>query len=279
MSQETWLPENRLSDLSQLGVQFVARSGMEDAVTRGIYNGRPHGGVCIAWSPDMDHVIKPLINYKIKRVVCVEMTAQPNPILFASIYMPFFDSSKRQECIAESMETIAMLEEILADHPLHKFVLGGDFNTEFTNKSLFDELWREFNQKHGLVCCDSLVNNNNKHYTYIHNSLNHRKWNDHFLISSSLVPSTDNHAILDVGDNPSDHLPILMHISICTRAEPEKVDQPAKLPSLKWEKCSEGHKTAYKNRLSDLLARSPSDMTTCKVVHCDSQDCIHSIQK
>ena len=144
MSQETWLPENRLSDLSQLGVQFVARSGMEDAISRGIYSGRPHGGVCIAWSPDMDHVIKPLVNYKYKRIVCVEMNAQPNPIIFASIYMPFFDASKRQECIAESVETIAMLEEILADHPLHRFILGGDFNTEFVNNSPFDDLWRDF---------------------------------------------------------------------------------------------------------------------------------------
>ena len=281
MSQETWLPENRLSDLSQLGVQFVARSGMEDAISRSIYKGRPHGGVCIAWSPDMDHVIKPLVNYKYKRIVCVEMSAQPNPIIFASIYMPFFDTSKRQECIAESVETIAMLEEILADHPQHKFILGGDFNTEFVNNSPFDQLWREFNQKHDLVCCDSLVsnNNNNNHYTYIHNSLNHRKWNNHFLVSSSILSSTDNHCILDDGDNPSDHLPIIMQLSICTTVEPEKVDPPVKLPSLKWEKCSEEHKTAYNNRLSNLLARSPSEITKCEVVHCDSRDCTHSIQR
>ena len=99
MSQETWLSENCLSDLSQLGVQFEARSGMEDAIYRGIYSGRPHGGIFIAWSPDMDHVIKPLVNYKYIMVVCVEMNAQPNPIIFPSIYMPFFDTSKRH-CIA-----------------------------------------------------------------------------------------------------------------------------------------------------------------------------------
>ena len=60
MAQELWLPERRLSDLSQLGVQFVARSGMDDAFSHGIYNGRPYGGVSIAWSPDMDHLIRPL---------------------------------------------------------------------------------------------------------------------------------------------------------------------------------------------------------------------------
>ena len=84
MAQELWLSERRLSELCHLGVQFVAHSGMEDSMSRGIYNGRPHGGVSIAWSPDLDHVIKPLVNYRHKRIVCVELIAKPNPIIFAS---------------------------------------------------------------------------------------------------------------------------------------------------------------------------------------------------
>ena len=122
-------------------------------MSRGIYNGRPHGGVSIAWSSDLDHLIKPLINFRHKRIVCVELSATPDPILFASIYMPFYDSSKRHECMAESRETITMLDEILCEHPLHKFVLGGDFNTEFTNSSPFDNLWRDFIIQHDLTLC------------------------------------------------------------------------------------------------------------------------------
>ena len=84
MAQELWLAERRLSELFPLGGQVVAHSGMEDSMSRGIYNGRPHGGVSIAWSPDLDHVIKPLVNYRHKRIVCVELIAKPNPIIFAS---------------------------------------------------------------------------------------------------------------------------------------------------------------------------------------------------
>ena len=186
--QELWLSEKRLSDLSQLGVQFVARSGMEDAMTKGIYAGRPHGGVSVAWSPDMDPLIKPLINYRHKRIVCVEMLAEPNPILMASIYMPFYDASKRQECMAEAIETISMMEEIINDHPRHKINLGGDFNTELKGNSPFDILWQELSVRHNLVCCDYLLNGSggeggtggggagatvtHNHYTYIHKSLN-----------------------------------------------------------------------------------------------------------
>ena len=101
MIQEHWLSESKLQQLQQTDAQFVACSGMEDAVTRGIYCGRPHGGVSIAWSPEMDHAIKPLVNYRHKRIICIEMIAEPNPLTFASIYMPFYDSAKRQECMAE----------------------------------------------------------------------------------------------------------------------------------------------------------------------------------
>ena len=35
--------------------------------------------------PGLDHDIKPLVNYRHKRVVCVELLAEPNPILLASL--------------------------------------------------------------------------------------------------------------------------------------------------------------------------------------------------
>ena len=45
------------------------------------------------------------------------------------MYMPFFDTSNHALCLSEMMNLIAMLEEVIADHPLHHFVIGGDFNT------------------------------------------------------------------------------------------------------------------------------------------------------
>ena len=283
--QELWLPEKRLSDLTQLGVQFAARSGMEDSISSGIYNGRPHGGVSIAWSPSLDHVMKPLVNYRHKRVICVELSAEPNPILLASVYMPFYDSSKRQDCLAETNETIAMLEEILTDHPLHHIILGGDFNTEFNGNSPFDLLWRDFLGNHNLALCDQFVNNNNNNnnynnnYTYIHDSLNHRKWNDHFFVSSSLLDSTDSHSILDRGDNPSDHLPILFRLSVKTSTAPAHIEPSDSAPSLKWERCTEDQILKYRKRLSDLLDSAPSCVTLCNTAHCQRQECLLSIQR
>ena len=112
----------------------------------------------------------------------MELSAEPKTILLASLYMPFYDSSKRQDCLAETNETFTMLEEILTDHPRHQIILGGDFNTKFNVNSPFEILWRDFLVNHDLVLCDQFVNNI---YTYSYDSLNHRKWNNHFLVSSS----------------------------------------------------------------------------------------------
>ena len=285
LAQETWLPESKLSQMCQLGVQFVAHSGMEDSITGGIMRGRPYGGVSIAWSSDLDHVVKPLVNYRHKRIVCVEAYAEPHPLLFVSVYMPYFDAGRRQECMDETIETISMLDEILADHPLHKVIIGGDFNTEMNDSSPFALLWAEFLARFDLVCCDQFYNNNNNNnnnnsnnYTYFHESLNHKKWLDHFIVSSSLAPLTQNHEIIDAGDNTSDHLPIKLEISCSMKDEPAESESIEITPSLKWEKCTEQHKQSYSDCLNNLLQHNPGVNTLCCDVHCKNQICRLSIQ-
>ena len=60
MGQEHWLTEQQLPLLQKTGSQFVARLGMEDAISNGIHAGRPFGGVSIALSPKLDSVITPI---------------------------------------------------------------------------------------------------------------------------------------------------------------------------------------------------------------------------
>ena len=73
MGQELWLTERQHSTMSNLGTQFTARSAMEDAISAGIFRGRPFGGVSIAWSPKLNSFIRPLTNFRHKRVVGVEI--------------------------------------------------------------------------------------------------------------------------------------------------------------------------------------------------------------
>ena len=104
------------------------------------------------------------------------------------------------------------------------------------------------------------------------------KWNDHFLLSSSLVSVSDCHDILDHGDNPSDHLPISLRLTVETAPNPPKTNPPVRMPSLKWEKCSDDQIALYKQHLSDLLDESPACLTHCNEAHCVNPTCLSSIQ-
>ena len=57
MVQEHWLSEQQLPRFEQLNAQFFARSGMEDAISAGVFQGRPFGGVSICWSKNLNHVV------------------------------------------------------------------------------------------------------------------------------------------------------------------------------------------------------------------------------
>ena len=181
LCQELWLSEQQLPQLNQINAQFVARSGMEEAISDRIYSGRPFGGVCIAWSSKFNNSISPLSNIRHKRVVGVELKTTDDDFLILCAYLPFFDASNRTRCMSETVDVITMIENIIDNHPSHKIILGGDFNTEFKGESPFDPLWNEFVSKFQLACCDGKFSPDT--ITYRHDTLNQEKWNDHFLVS------------------------------------------------------------------------------------------------
>ena len=129
-----------------------------------------------------------------------------------------------------------------------------------------------------MTCCEEFINNNNN-FTYIHDSLNEKKWLDHFLVSSPIASSTNGHEIIDVGDNTSDHLPIKLELPCVILAEPAKEAPSKKSSTLKWEKCSEDQKLAYSRLVANLLCQHPDVGTPCLTPHCQHEVCLASIQE
>ena len=196
--QEHWLAESQLNQLQSLNAQFVARSGMEDAVSSGVYRGRPFGGVAICWLPELSHVITPISDFKHKRVVAVELNTDEGDFVLISIYMPFFNSSRREQTMAETIDALSMVELIIDAYPQHYVVIGGDLNTELRGESPFDNLWCELMTKKQFTYCDQYVGLPN--FTYRHDSLNQTKFNDHFIVSKSLIDQglIRDHLIIDL---------------------------------------------------------------------------------
>ena len=280
MSQELWLSEKQLPTLQQLGTQFVARSGMEDSVSNGIMVGRPFGGVCISWSPDLDHLIFPIANFRHKRIVGVELKGGNKNYLLLCVYMPFFDSSNRAKCMTETVDALSMMETIIEQFPLHEVVIGGDINTEFKGKSPFDSKWNELMTKYQLASCDHLFPPDTA--TYHHQSLGHKKFNDHVIVSRSLINDThlSNFSILEDGDNLSDHYPITMNLVFQAKVSHSIPTQPVRKPKLKWAKISELQKEHYTERLRLLEQMTPPAPLHCQHhCRCRNADCLKVIQR
>ena len=278
MAQEHWLSEKQLPMLQQLGTNFVARSGMEDAVSKGILNGRPFGGVSISWSHDLDHAITPLSNFRHKRLVGIEMKTSQKSIIFLCVYMPFYDTANRSECLAETLDVITMLENVIEQHPNHNVIIGGDINSELKNASPFDPFWCDFMSKNQLTCCDSLFPPSS--VTYHHVSLGHKKWNDHFLVSNSLFNGSklSNCSILQEGDNLSDHHPILMSVKTTIQPREYIAPQPSSTPILKWDKLNVTDLHNYTAHLQQSVELGPPMPRCDNHCMCSDQSCIQSLQ-
>ena len=124
---------------------------MQDAISSGIFHGRPFGGVSISWSHDLNHLVFPLTNYEHKRVVSVELLTEDQNFLFICMYMPFFDTRNRDSCMTETVDAISMIDLLINDHPQHHVIIGGDLNTEMKGESPFDQIWTEFLSKNSLA--------------------------------------------------------------------------------------------------------------------------------
>tara|TARA_B110001454_G_scaffold153252_1_gene142574 strand:- start:178 stop:1323 length:1146 start_codon:yes stop_codon:yes gene_type:complete len=227
-------------------------------------------------------MIKPLSNYKHERVVAIELLVNPMNIILISVYLPFYDSRNRKSCLLKYINTLTMVENNLDEFSTHQVVIGGDFNTELKGNSPFDNLIRELMEKYNLRCCDALTAtlSNNEAYTYHHETLDQKKFNDHFLVTDYLYGQLKSVRILEDGDNTSDHLPIIFKLEI----DGDKVSIPtstsSSCPSLKWEKCSAIQKLQYSQILENLLSDSAtsSPCFECPLIHCSDNQCRDSIQ-
>ena len=87
--------------------------------------------------------------------------------------------------MSETIDAIAMMETIIEEHPNHDVIIGGDVNTELKGQSPFDPLWQDFMSKLLLASCNSFYPDSS--FTYHHESVGQNKFNDHLVVSKSLL--------------------------------------------------------------------------------------------
>ena len=146
----------------------------------------------------------------------------------------------------------------------------------------FDVLWKDLMTKQHLAYCDQYVKS--LFYTYRQDSLNQTKFNDHFIVSKSLLEKDifHDHVILDEGANTSDHLPLLMKMSLQLQTSNSSSIIAPSQKKLDWKKMSDQDKANYASSLEYLLVQrqTPLNVSLCRhACGCRNQSCIDDIQK
>jgi hypothetical protein len=95
-----------------------------------------------------------------------------------------------------------------------------------------------------------------------------------------VLPLSTNHHIRDESGNMSDHLPILMDVSVVFSNQNVEEPYTSKPPTLKWDKCTDTKNISYSNRVSELLSTLaiPSPCLQCPDIHCTKKYCHTAIQ-
>ena len=181
--------------------------------------------------------------------------------------------------MVEAMDTISVIDLLIEEYPNHHVIIGGDLNTEMKGESPFDKLWTELNSKNAFTFCNNVVSG--PHYTYRHDSLNQTKFNDHLIVSVDLASQISNIRVLDEGDNNSDHLPLMMNVSIKTKDYQASEPISMATKSLHWNKMTDLHKEKYAENVERLLLehQSQAPILICEnVCHCSNNHCRVFIQ-
>ena len=229
--QEHWLPPCGLSTLDNICNDFICfrSSAMSSARDRGIISGRPYGGVAILVRSDLAKHCR--LIHKAERfiVVCYHKT------IFVNVYLP---CSSVSHYVDVYCDTLASIVASVNDCLFQSVVFGGDLNFDFNAGGAVSGLLDEFMDHLSLVptyarLLDPCVP------SYRHATLQASSLIDHFLVSKALMDDIHCIEIVDDGSNMSDHLPVVMLLSLPQPSMDSESKKSSKVDfqRLRWDKA------------------------------------------
>ena len=234
--------------------------------------GRPKGGLV--------QLVKNEWNIKKKKIVSKSWRVQGQilvindyKLLWMNVYMPT-DPRLQQFDETEILETLADIESIIFNSVFDDIIIGGDWNFDPRRNTRFCRILKEFFDKNELK---SIWTKFPTEFTYRHTDLKSISLIDHFFVNESFLERCIDAAPLHLGDNRSNHSPIMLKVDIPKVVKKENhggitISRPS------WSKADYEDKEAYANILDQKL----SELCLPSTLDCDKVDCCneqHSIDR
>ena len=261
--QEHWLPPCDLHRLQNISDDFIcfSSSAMGNVIDRGVLVGRPSGGVAILVRSTLARHCKLLC--KTERYIIVQF----GDSILVNVYMPCASVPHYTDVYCD---TLASISAYVRSCSYQSIISGGDLNFDFSVGGAVTNFLSDFIDSLQLAPTHGLLSGILQE-TYRHASLQASSLIDHFLVSSSLLDSVTSLEIVDDGCNISDHVPLVMLLSLQLTVNHHHHAKPTSkgdFKRLRWDKADlSGYYDSTYVHLSVINA--PVSLLTCDYVDQD----------
>ena len=263
--QEHWLSDSQLQTLNNICSTHSshASSGFNND---DIISGRPFGGCAIFWRADIDAQVN-FLPTKNRRICAIRVCNDTYKLLLINVYMPYESDTAAAEEFSSVMADLVAITEEFNDHC---FIIGGDFNTDFSKHKVNSRLLQEVCNENDLRVA-TLHDSCSIDYTYNFN-MTRFSFIDHFIVSTAVYESFfDGCCVRHDGDNLSDHDPIMLNLNIdWNLIATVPLHHSSKCRPI-WHKANEHDLSMYKQSLQINLSslQVPTDAIMCHDVLCN----------
>ena len=216
--QEHWLspPYKKQQGVNQLrclhsDFDGYGSSGMSQEVESKVRVGKPFGGTGFIYNKKYSGCIKPLVKYQHKRVTAIKLTQADGEIILINAYLPFYDTSNLQSQTLKFHDTVAFIDNIMADNPTARFILLTDMNCNiYDRRHVYSKILLDLMLKWDLFSAFDLMPGFDPSVNYTHFDLKTNSFTliDGVLLSEPLRDKVMNVRITSHGENLSDHMPV-----------------------------------------------------------------------
>lgn len=231
--------------------------------------GRPRGGLA--------QLSRKNKTVKKEKIICKNWRIQAQILHFAAfkllwinVYFPVDPQS--QFDTTELLQTLSDIEVIIESNKFNEVLVGGDMNYDISRSSVFCKLVSDFISKFGLV---SVWEKFPADFTHQHTNLTSFSTIDHWFVSEHFLVNCLDAAPVHLGDNKSNHSPIMLKLNLPEVAQKETV-QIDSIQKPQWNKAYEEDLNSYTNILHGKLETiSVPAALHCQDVLCTSDQHSH----